>query len=149
MAAPHAPAGPFAATSPEVRGYRRVQRARRALNERLIKTVPDEAFDEISELLGFLRTGTFALPYPDAAHVLMDCCVHDWVGDDGRTLVQSFAARVAAGEVRLPEAEQPLLDAWAGARPALLRVDEQWPGAGGLVHDALEGRASSRMHRFL
>ena len=112
--------------------------ASRELNERLLGMLPREAVEEVAGALHVLRGRRRVLPCEDAMNVLADCCIHDWIGGGGETVVQELARRVVAGSVRLPETEEALLDAWVCARYALFRIDEQWPGAGVLVHDALE-----------
>ena len=119
----------------QIREHRRLKRANRRLAARLAKTITPRALDGTLAALALRDDGEILRG--EGALVLADCCLHEW-RQDGRTLIQRFAESTDAR--RLTGDERRLLELWRGARLALLRVDEVWPGHGLRVHDALEGR---------
>ena len=128
-----ATAHPF--TPEQIREHRRLKRGNRRLAARLAKTITPRALDGTLAALALRDDGEILRG--EGALVLADCCLHEW-RQDGRTLIQRFAESTDAR--RLTGDERRLLELWRGARLALLRVDEVWPGHGLRVHDALEGR---------
>jgi hypothetical protein len=68
-------------SSADAERYRRLRTLGRTLSDRIFKTVPHNAYDEIAEVLGILRNGTLVFETEDVAGVLADSCVYDWYED--------------------------------------------------------------------
>jgi len=105
----------------------------RTLSDRIFKTVPHNAYDEIAEVLGILRNGTLVFETEDVAGVLADSCVYDWY-EDGKNVVQRYAETHPA---RPGTDEAYLLDAYRQARYGVLAVQSAVRDAGLYCYDVL------------
>lgn len=61
-----------------------------ALNHKIIKTIPRQAYDEIGDAFGIRRSGVLVFDNEDITSVVMDCCLYDWY-ENGKNLVQRCA----------------------------------------------------------
>jgi hypothetical protein len=80
----------FSPTRQDVERYRSLRALGMALNHRLIKTIPQQAYDQIGDALGIRRNGVLVFDSQDMTSVMMDCCLYDWY-ENGKNLVQRFA----------------------------------------------------------
>ena len=80
----------FSPTRQDVERYRSLRALSMALNHRIIKTIPRQAYDEIGDALGIRRNGVLVFDSEDMTSVMMDCCLYDWF-ENGKNLVQRYA----------------------------------------------------------
>jgi hypothetical protein len=80
----------FSPTRQDVERYRSLRTLSLAMNHRIIKTIPRQAYDEIGDALGIRRNGVLVFDSEDMTSVMMDCCLYDWF-EDGKNLVQQYA----------------------------------------------------------
>jgi hypothetical protein len=106
-----------------------------ALNHRIIRAIPRQAYDEIGDALGIRRNGTLVFDSTDMTSVLMDCCLYDWF-ENGKNLVQ----RCAEMHPATPGTEESyLLQACLQAKYRILVAQSAVPGAGLHCQDVLNG----------
>jgi hypothetical protein len=83
-------ASSFCPTPQDVERYRSFRTLSRALNDRMVKTIPPQAYDDIGDALGIRQNGVIVLDSEDVTAVVMDCCLYDWY-ENGKNLVQRYA----------------------------------------------------------
>jgi hypothetical protein len=83
-------ATPFSPTRQGVEQYRRFRALSVDLGERLIKTIPRQAYNEVGDAISILHNGVLVLDSMDMTSVVADCCLYDWF-QDGKNLVQRYA----------------------------------------------------------
>jgi hypothetical protein len=120
-------------SSADAARYRRLRHLGRALNERILQTVPSRAFDEIGEALGVRRNGTLVFETEDVTSVLADSCLYDWY-EDGKNVVQQYAE---AHPAKPGTDEAYLLAAYCRAKYRLLATQSAVPDSGLYCFDAL------------
>lgn len=120
-------------TPEDVEKYQQMRARCRRINDRLLKTVPKEAFDDIGNALGVLRKGVLVLDSEDMMGVLADCCLFDWFDKKGKNLVQRYAEtqRSSPGTD-----ERSALDLYLRAEYRILLPHSTVPGAGVRCRDA-------------
>ncbi len=128
-------ATPFSPTPQDVDRYRSLRALSRDLNNRLVRTIPKQAFDDVGAALGLLHDGVLVLETEDVSAVMADCCLHDW-HKDGKNLVQRYAEEHIA---TLGTVENYLLQAYCNAKYRVLAMDSAVPGAGHHCRDILNG----------
>jgi len=125
----------FSPTRQDVERYRSLRALSLELNHRIIKTIPQQAYDEIGDALGIRRRGVLVFDSEDMTSVMMDCCLYDWF-ENGKNVVRRYAET---------HPTQPgtdggyLLRAYLEAKYRILMVQSAVPGAGIHCHDALNG----------
>jgi hypothetical protein len=106
-----------------------------ALNHRVIKTIPRQAYDEIGDALGIRRSGVLVFDSEDMTSVMMDCCLYDWY-ENGKNLVHRYAETHPA----TPGTDESyLLQAYLQAKYRILVAQSVVPGAGLRCQDVLNG----------
>ncbi len=106
-----------------------------ALNQKILETIPRQAYDDIGGALGILRNGVLVFDSEDMTSVMADCCVYDWY-ENGKNLVQRYAEAHPATE---ETEESYLLQACLRAQYRVLVADSVVRGAGIYCHDVLNG----------
>lgn len=125
----------FSPTRQDVERYRSLRALSLALNHRIIKTIPQQAYDEIGDALGIRRNGVLVFDSEDMTSVMMDCCLYDWYGN-GKNLIQRYAETHPAA----PGTEESyLLQAYLQAKYRILVAQSALPGAGLHCQDVLNG----------
>ncbi|MGA7240728.1 MAG: hypothetical protein WBY44_33900 [Bryobacteraceae bacterium] len=125
----------FSPTPRDVERYRRLRAVSVALNHKIVKTIPRQAYDDIGDALGIRRNGVLVFDSEDMTSVMSDCCLYDWY-ENGKNLVQRYAEAHPA----LEETEESyLLQACLQAQYRVLVADSVVPGAGIHCHDVLNG----------
>jgi hypothetical protein len=125
----------FSPTRQDVERYRSLRALGMALNHRLIKTIPQQAYDQIGDALGIRRNGVLVFDSQDMTSVMMDCCLYDWY-ENGKNLVQRFAETHPATP---GTDESHLLQACLQAKYRILVAQSAVPGAGLHCQDVLNG----------
>ena len=106
-----------------------------ALNHRIIKTIPRQAYDEVGDALGIRRNGVLIFDSEDMTSVMMDCCLYDWY-ESGKNLIQRYAET----HPTTPETDESyLLQACRQAKYRILVAQSAVPGAGLHCQDVLNG----------
>ena len=127
--------GTFSPTRQDVERYRSWRALSMALNHRVIKTIPRQAYDEIGDALGIRRNGVLVFDSEDMTSVMMDCCLYDWY-ENGKNLVQRYAETHPA----TPGTDESyLLQACLRAKYRILVAQSAVPGAGLRCQDVLNG----------
>ena len=126
---------PFSPTRQDVDRYRRLRAVSKALNHKLVKTVPRDACYEIGEAIGILHQGRLVFDTEDVSDVLMDCCLHEWF-EEGKNLIQRYGESHPA---TLETDESYLLNAYLEAKYRIIAVKSAVPGAGVYCRDVLNG----------
>ena len=90
----------FSPTRQDVERYRSLRALSMALNHKIIKTIPRQAYDEIGDALGIRRHGVLEFDSEDMTSVMMDCCLYDWY-ENGKNLIQRYADTRNGREPRL------------------------------------------------
>lgn len=80
----------FSPTRQDVERYRTLRALSMALNHRIIKAIPRQAYAEIGDALGIRRNGILVFDSADMTSVMMDCCLYNWF-ENGKNLVQRYA----------------------------------------------------------
>jgi len=125
----------FSPTRQDVERYRSLRAFSMALNHKIIKTIPRQAYDEIGDALGIRRNGVLVFDSEDMTSVMMDCCLYDWY-ENGKNLVQRYAETHPA----TPETDESyLLPACLQAKYRILVAQSAVPGAGLHCQDVLNG----------
>lgn len=125
----------FCPTRQDVERYRSLRALSMALNHKIIKTIPRQAYDEIGDALGIRRNGMLVFDSEDMTSVLMDCCLYDWY-ENGKNLVQRYSETHPA----TPEMDESyLLQACLQAKYRILVAQSAVPGAGLHCQDVLNG----------
>lgn len=119
----------------DVERYRRFRALNIALNQRILKTVPRRAYEEIGDALGIRRNGILIFDNEDVMGVMMDCCFYDWL-ENGKNVVQRYAE---TAEVPPGTDESYLLQAMVRAGYRVLLPQSAVPGAGLYCKDILNG----------
>jgi hypothetical protein len=125
----------FSPTPQDVERYRRLRAVNMALNRKMVKTIPRQAFDDIGDALGVLRNGALVFDSEDMTSVMADCCLYDWY-ENGKNLVQRYA-EVHPGTAETEEGY--LLQACLQAQYRILVAQSAVPGAGLHFQDVLNG----------
>jgi hypothetical protein len=125
----------FSPTRQDVERYRSLRALSLAMNHRIIKTIPRQAYDEIGDALGIRRNGVLMFDSEDMTSVMMDCCLYDWF-EDGKNLVQQYAETHPA---KPGTDERCLLQACLQAKYRILVARSAVPGAGLHCQDVLNG----------
>ncbi|MCW5978417.1 MAG: hypothetical protein KIT09_10085 [Bryobacteraceae bacterium] len=125
----------FSPTRQDVERYRSLRAVNMALNQRIVRTIPPQAFDDIGEALGILHDGFLVFDSEDMTSVMMDCCLYDWF-ENGKNLIQRYAETHAA---KVGTDERYLLQASLQAKYRILLVQSTVPGAGLYCQDVLNG----------
>ncbi|HEY1494505.1 MAG TPA: hypothetical protein VGF49_08170 [Candidatus Solibacter sp.] len=124
----------FVPTQEDVARYQRLRAAQRGLNERMVRTIPKAAMDDIGAALGILRNGVLVLDDFEAMPaVLADCCLFEWY-EDGENLVRRYAN---THDAKRSVDETYLLDACQRAEFRVLVAKSSVPGAGLYFRDVL------------
>jgi hypothetical protein len=123
----------FVPTSADVERYKRLRRLAADLNQRMVRTIPRQAIDEIACALGIKRRGVLVFRSESETNIVMDCCLHDWIRD-GRSVVENYAARHPA-LAGTEEAE--LLEGLLQATYRVLIPKSRSQGAGAYALDLL------------
>ncbi len=123
-----------------IEDYQRLREASRKLMDRITKTIPRAATEEIGAALGIMQKGVLFFDTEDVAAVLADCCLHDWIRD-GRNLITKYTEDHPASP---GSDEEFLFRAYPQARFRVLLPKSVAPGAGLECLDALSGE-----HLFL
>jgi hypothetical protein len=106
-----------------------------ALNHKIIKTIPRQAYDEIGDALGIRRHGVLVFDSEDMTSVMMDCCLYDWY-ENGKNRVQRYAQTHPA----TPGTDEGhLLQACLQAKYRILVAQSAVRGAGLHCQDVLNG----------
>jgi hypothetical protein len=116
----------FTPTQEDVDRYRRLRAASRALNNKLVKTIPREAYEDIGTALGIMRNGVLTFDNEAETSVLADCCLFDWY-EDGENLVSRYAK---SHDANRSADENYLLDAYQRAEFRVLVAQSVVRGAG-------------------
>ncbi len=114
--------------------YRRFREVARQLNQRLVKSLDNDAIHESGRRLGILRRGVLVFETEDMTSVLMDYAIHHYFSGDGRNAVQRYL------DLSPPPAdseEMAALRAKAGIRYSLLQVAGVFRGFGIEADDLL------------
>jgi hypothetical protein len=106
-----------------------------ALNQRMVKTIPRQAFHQVGDSLGIRRNGVLQFDSQDMTSVLMDCCLYNWF-QKGKNLVQRYAETYPATAAT---DESYLLLACLQAKYRILMPQSAVPGAGVHCRDVLNG----------
>lgn len=125
----------FSPTRQDVERYRTMRALSLALNHRIIKTIPPQAYDEIGDALGIRHNGVLVFDNEDMTSVMMDCCLYDWYGN-GKNLIQRYAETHPAAP---GTDESYLLQACLQAKYRILVPQSAAPGAGLHCQDVLSG----------
>ena len=124
---------PFSPTRLDVERYRSMRALCVELNQRIVKTVPGKAYEEIGDAIGIRHNGVLVFDNEDVSSVLMDCCVHDWF-ENGKNLVQRYSE---AHPAKPGTDESYILNACLQAKYRILLVKSAMPGAGLYCKDGL------------
>jgi hypothetical protein len=125
----------FYPTPEDVERYRIFRTLSMDLCDRIVKTIPGRAYDEIGNALGIRHKDILVFDTEDVASVLMDCCIFDWF-EDGRNLVQRYADTCPAA----PETDESfLLNGYCRATYGILAVLGIVRGSGLHCRDVLNG----------
>jgi len=125
----------FSPTRQDVERYRSLRALSMALNHRIIKTIPRQAYDEVGDALGIRHNGVLVFDSTDMTSVMMDCCLYDWF-ENGKNLVQRYAETHPA----TPGTDESyLLRTYLQAKYRILIVQSAVPGAGIHCQDVLNG----------
>ena len=125
----------FTPTQAQVKRYLRLRAVSRELNQKILKTVPKRAFEEIGTAIGILRDGILVLDSESMTSVMSDCLLYDWYQGDKNIMQRYF-------ESHPPQPgsdEDLLLHAYLEAEYTVLRVKSAVPGAGVHCDDLLIG----------
>ena len=134
---------PFSPTRQDVERYQRFRALSVELNDRIVKTIPHQAYDDIGDALCMRHNGIMILDSEDMMSVLKDCCLYDW-HENGKNLVQRYAAAHAA----TPGTDKSyLLQACLQAKFRILLPQSAVPGAGLHCRDILNGEELFLMDR--
>jgi hypothetical protein len=125
----------FSPTRQDVERYRSLRALSMALNHKIIKTIPRQAYHEIGDALGIRRNGVLVFDNEDMTSVVMDCCLYDWY-ENGKNLVQRYAETHPA---KPGTDESYLLKACLQAKYRILVAQSAVPGAGLHCQDVLNG----------
>ncbi len=125
----------FSPTPQDVERYRQLRAVNIALNHKILKTIPRQAYDDIGGALGILRNGVLVFDSEDMTSVMADCCLYDWY-ENGKNLVQRYAEAHPATE---ETEESYLLHACLQAQYRVLVAESVVPGAGIHFQDVLNG----------
>ena len=128
-------ATPFSPTRQDVERYRRLRALSMDLSDRITKTIPRHAYDEIGDAIGILHNGVLVFDSTDMTSVMVDCCLYDWF-ENGKNLVQRYAETHPA---KPGTDESYLLTAYIHAKYRILVVQSAMPDAGLHCHDVLNG----------
>jgi len=123
----------FIPSPQDVAGYRAFRALSMELNHKMVKTIPNRAFNEIGAALGVLRDGVLLLDNMDLGTVLMDCCLYDWF-ENGVNLVRRYAT---AHPARPGTDEERLLSAYLQAKYRILVTGTPVAGCGIHCRDIL------------
>jgi len=103
------------------------------LNQRIIKTLPRQAFAEVGEAVGIRHNDILEFDTEDMTSVLMDCCLYDWF-ENGKNVVQRYSEAHPAK----PATDQGyLMQAYLQAKYRVLVMQFAVPGAGLHCRDVL------------
>jgi SEC-C motif len=125
----------FVPSTVDVERYKRLRGLARDLNSRIVKTIPQEAIQQVAEAIGRLHGGVLVLDSEGESNVLMDCCLFDWTRK-GKNLIEKYA------ENHPPTpgtAEHELLEAYQQAKCRVVIPQSRVPGAGVHFVDLLTG----------
>jgi hypothetical protein len=115
----------------DVNRYRRLRALGRALNEKVLDTVP--AYNEIGDAIGMRRQGKIVFETEDESSVLADCCLYDW-HEDGKNLIQRYAEAHPAN----PGTDEAyLFNAYRQAEYRILTLQSRVLDAGIYCYDVL------------
>ena len=116
----------FSPTGQDVERYRLLRTANVKLSQRILETVPKQAWDEIGSAVGALRNGVLVLDNHGIMSVIADCLLYNWL-QDGKNVVQQFAST----HVMEPGSDEDiLLRGCLSAKYRILEVQSAEPGAG-------------------
>lgn len=127
----------YSPTAEDLDRYMRLRAASMKLSQRIFRTVPKQAYDDIGGALGFLRNGVLVFDSEDMTGVMADCCIFDWY-EDGKTFIQRYAETHPAES---GTDEHYLMDAYLHTKYRMLMVQHAVPGAGIDCHDLLNQEA--------
>jgi hypothetical protein len=103
------------------------------LGQRIVKTIPKRALEEVGDAIGIRRNGVLVFDTRDMSSVLMDCCLYDWF-ENGKNLVQRYSETHPA---KPGTDESYLLNAYLQAEYRILVTETAVPGAGLHCRDIL------------
>jgi hypothetical protein len=119
----------------DVEQYRRWRASLMELNNKMIRTVPREAYQDVGDALGIRHNGVLVFDSEDMSSVLMDCCIYDWF-QNGKNVVQRYSETHAT---TTGTDESHVLNACLQAKYAVLVAQSPVPGAGLYCQDILNG----------
>jgi hypothetical protein len=125
----------FSPTKEDVDRYQQRRAALSILNQRMIKTIPEQAYAEIGDAIGIRRNGLIVFDNEQESSVLADCCLYDWL-EDSKNLIERYLETHA--ETLRPN-QTWLLDACLRDEYRILVHDDFLPGAGVHCLDVLSG----------
>jgi hypothetical protein len=124
----------FSPTQEDVARYLRLRAATDKLGVEIVRHVPEKADLEIAEALGLLHDGVVVLESQDISKIMADCCLHDWYGADGKTVIERYAETHPAP----PGTEQYyVLNSLLHAQYRVLKATSLVPGAGAHCEDLI------------
>jgi hypothetical protein len=124
----------FSPTQADVARYTRLRALSKDLNHKIVKTVPPQAYTDIGRAIGILHDGVLVFGSMDMSHVLMDCCLYDWV-KDGKNVMQRYVGSHPASQ---GTDQRCLFDAYLQAKYRILVSQSVAPGAGLYCLDILD-----------
>jgi hypothetical protein len=126
---------PFSPTPQDVERYRTLRAASVALSQRIVETIPHQAWGEIGDALGIRRNGVLAFDNQDMTSVMADCCLYNWL-ENGKNLVRQYAETHPAA----PGTDESYLSqAYLQAKYRILVPQSAVPDAGLYCQDVLNG----------
>jgi hypothetical protein len=116
----------FTPTTVDIERYRRLRTVSQHLNQKVIKTLPEDAMLETGRRLGILQGRTFLLDSEDELSVVMDCCLHDLM-QDGKNAMEWYLENHSS--LASPD-ERELLEAFRLAQYRIVFPLSRVEGAG-------------------
>jgi hypothetical protein len=128
-------APPFSPAQQDVERYRRLRALSMELSQRMIETIPSQAYGEVGDAIGIRHNGVLVFDNEDMSSVMGDCCLYDWF-ENGKNLVQRYAETHPA---RPGTDEIDLLNGYTQAKYRILVLQSAAPDAGVHCRDVLSG----------
>ena len=135
----------FHPTPHDVERYHRLRTLSRELNDRMVTTIPRQAYTDIGEALGIMRNGVLVFDSEDMTAVMADSCLYEWF-QDGRNLVERYADQCPPE----PGTDKGLLfDAYLRAEFGIIKLESAVPDAGVYCTELLSQQKLFLMDRAL
>lgn len=116
--------------------YPQLRATQRALNEKIVATLPRRAIEETARRLGLWSQGRLLLDYEEDVGVLYDAAIYDYSAS-GVNAVSRYAAR---RDAQRSTDETLLLRAMSNAYVTVVELVESIAGVGARVYDVLADR---------